>query len=264
MNLHEVYLAAQLAKNDNGGTNVDLSEYYTKSQTDSLISGKVDKVPGKGLSTNDFTNADKSKLDDLENYSDTEIKEKLADTVEQTALNRSTLGYQRKNLLLNNCSNKTRNGITATVNDDGSITLNGTNTTSTTAVLYWNMQTGATTDTVVGQYTGNRKWLPNGRYILSSLTAGVYLQMVFSEDNETERRYAGGSNGDSLFEITDDDKYVWTRLRIVSGASFDNVTVYPMIRLAEITDDTYEPYRPSIEERLTALENAILGGNSND
>lgn len=49
-----------------GSTSVDLTNYYTKTQTDTLLNGKVDKVSGKGLSTNDFTNAYKSILD---NYS---------------------------------------------------------------------------------------------------------------------------------------------------------------------------------------------------
>ncbi|MDR0872823.1 MAG: hypothetical protein LBN27_05065 [Prevotellaceae bacterium] len=35
---------------------VDLSSYYTKNETDLLFANKVDKVAGKGLSTNDFTN----------------------------------------------------------------------------------------------------------------------------------------------------------------------------------------------------------------
>ncbi|GHT34531.1 hypothetical protein FACS189434_10850 [Bacteroidia bacterium] len=35
---------------------VDLSSYYTKDETDLLFANKVDKVAGKGLSTNDFTN----------------------------------------------------------------------------------------------------------------------------------------------------------------------------------------------------------------
>lgn len=49
-----------------GSTSVDLTNYYTKGQTDTLLDSKVDKVSGKGLSTNDFTNAYKSTLD---NYS---------------------------------------------------------------------------------------------------------------------------------------------------------------------------------------------------
>lgn len=39
-----------------------------KTALEALIAGKVDKAEGKGLSANDFTNADKSKLDGLENY----------------------------------------------------------------------------------------------------------------------------------------------------------------------------------------------------
>ena len=40
--------------------------YYTKSQTDALLNGKVNVVEGKGLSTNDFTDADETKLDGIE------------------------------------------------------------------------------------------------------------------------------------------------------------------------------------------------------
>ena len=40
--------------------------YYTKAQTDALLNGKVSVVEGKGLSTNDFTDALKTKLDNIE------------------------------------------------------------------------------------------------------------------------------------------------------------------------------------------------------
>lgn len=42
---------------------------YLWGKVKSLVSGKVDAVSGKGLSSNDFTNADKTKLDGLSNYS---------------------------------------------------------------------------------------------------------------------------------------------------------------------------------------------------
>lgn len=66
-----------------GSTQIDLSGYYTSAQTDAaitaalntalanytttanlntLLSGKVDKEPSKGLSTNDYTNEEKTKL----------------------------------------------------------------------------------------------------------------------------------------------------------------------------------------------------------
>ena len=38
---------------------------YTRSETDNLLNNKVDKEQGKGLSTNDYTTAEKTKLSDL-------------------------------------------------------------------------------------------------------------------------------------------------------------------------------------------------------
>lgn len=40
--------------------------FYTKSQTDDLLDDKVDKVDGKGLSTEDYTTAEKTKLSNIE------------------------------------------------------------------------------------------------------------------------------------------------------------------------------------------------------
>ena len=68
---------------DKLGGEIDLSEYYTKAQVDSALENKVDKVTGKGLSTNDFTNADKTKLNSLENYDDTEVKSDI-ETLEES------------------------------------------------------------------------------------------------------------------------------------------------------------------------------------
>jgi hypothetical protein len=42
---------------------ISLDDYYTKTQTEVLLSNKVDKVTGKGLSTNDFTNTFKQAYD---------------------------------------------------------------------------------------------------------------------------------------------------------------------------------------------------------
>lgn len=40
----------------------DISDVYSKTQVDNLLANKVDKVSGKGLSTNDYTTAEKNKL----------------------------------------------------------------------------------------------------------------------------------------------------------------------------------------------------------
>lgn len=54
-----------------GNTKINLDDYYTKSETfsksetNALLSTKVDKEEGKGLSTNDFTAAEKEKLNGI-------------------------------------------------------------------------------------------------------------------------------------------------------------------------------------------------------
>jgi len=45
-----------------GDTDVDLSNYYTKTEVNGLLDNKVNKVDGKGLSTNDYTTDEKTKL----------------------------------------------------------------------------------------------------------------------------------------------------------------------------------------------------------
>ena len=60
-----------------GTTAPDLTLFYTKEESNTLLERKVDKVPNKQLSTNDFTNELKTKLEGLENYDDTELRNQV-------------------------------------------------------------------------------------------------------------------------------------------------------------------------------------------
>lgn len=73
-------LSVLFASNEGGGGGgtVDLSNYYTKPETNTLLETKVDKVEGKQLSTEDYTTEEKNKLAGLENYDDTDIKNDIA------------------------------------------------------------------------------------------------------------------------------------------------------------------------------------------
>ena len=75
-----------------GDTQVDLSNYVTKTELNTaladytntadlttLLAGKVDKVTGKGLSTNDYTTEEKTKLAGLSNYDDTALSGRVSD-----------------------------------------------------------------------------------------------------------------------------------------------------------------------------------------
>ena len=51
---------------------------YDDTELKGLINNKVDKVTGKGLSTNDYTTSEKNKLAGLSNYDDTEIRNTIS------------------------------------------------------------------------------------------------------------------------------------------------------------------------------------------
>lgn len=55
------------------------------------IDKKVDKQDGKGLSTNDFTDADKVKLNGLDNYDDTAIKNSISANTEAIETNKNSI-----------------------------------------------------------------------------------------------------------------------------------------------------------------------------
>lgn len=61
-----------------GNSSIDLSSYAKQADVDVALELKVDKVAGKELSSNDYTDAEKAKLAGLENYDDTQIRELIA------------------------------------------------------------------------------------------------------------------------------------------------------------------------------------------
>lgn len=60
-----------------GTSAADLSNMYTKEETDKLLDNKVDKVVGKGLSENNYTKEEKDKLASLINYDDSNLKNRV-------------------------------------------------------------------------------------------------------------------------------------------------------------------------------------------
>lgn len=240
MNLHEVLLASRIAgKNNVNGESADLSDYYTKSQTDSLISGKVNKINGMGLSQNSFTDAEKEKLSGLKNYDDTDVKADVSELASQAAINKFTLGYQTKNLLENLAVGKTLNGLTFTVNADKSVTLNGTLQSGKTSSFYLN-------EDLVLPKTVLKK------------TRG-FLIGAFSKSTGSWLATPVNTNTDT-FDASDfdyDNCFYKANIQRSDGAVYDDVVVYPMIYLPDMADDTYEPYRPSVAEYIANLEARI-------
>lgn len=79
-----------------GSTSVDLTNYYTKTQTDTLLDGKVDKVTGYGLSQENFTSAYKAQLD---NYTvDTILDSTSSNPIANSAVTNGLDAKQNKTL----------------------------------------------------------------------------------------------------------------------------------------------------------------------
>lgn len=113
---------------------------------------------------------------------------------------------------------KTSNGITYTVNSDGSVKVNGT----ATAISAFDLAKGVNFgNTSIYSYESENMVI--GNYVI--LTSGL--------DN--------GGDADTIFFRYDKDTKN-TSIVVKLGAVIDNVTVYPMIRDWNFTENTYQPY----------------------
>ena len=63
---------------------------------DEKLYEKVEKIPNKSLSTNDFTNGYKQKLDDLKNYDDTQIKKDISNIQKEQTIQNTDISNIKK------------------------------------------------------------------------------------------------------------------------------------------------------------------------
>ena len=103
------------------GINIPEYEKYDDTELRELIEKKVDKVEGKGLSTNDFTTEEKTKLAELSNYDDSELRGKVS-TVEQGISAKADKTYVDTEL--SKKQTKLIAGDNITILEDGTISAN--------------------------------------------------------------------------------------------------------------------------------------------
>lgn len=156
------------------------------------------------------------------------------------ALINQTLGYTKKNLLKNTAVTTTIQGITFTVNDDGSVTANGTAAVDETG-----------NSTVAKLILGTIELKKGMAYIVSGCPSDggkdIYRLILTNDGKGVAYDYGNG-----VEYISSEDQIVNVRIDIVAGTTVENLTFYPMIRSADIEDDTYEPY---VEDVKTTLNN---------
>ena len=143
-----------------------------------------------------------------------------------------------KNLLNTIITSQTVNGVTFTVNDDKSVTVNGT-----------------ATDTCIIPLTPSGLVFPSETYILSGCPLGG------NGANKYSLRWNGTAKivdeiGEGLSISPDASETVQFYILVRSGVTCNNLVFKPMLRLASIEDDTYEPYTEQILH-LDRVLNAI-------
>ena len=73
---------------------------------------------------------------------------------------------------------------------------------------------------------------------------GLIVQVAYKINNGKNNFFRSIPHNDS-FTVSEHAGYPWIRLFIKNGSTFDNETFYPMLRPADLKDDTYVPYAPS-------------------
>lgn len=147
------------------------------------------------------------------------------------------------NLLKNEAISKTHQGITFTVNTDGSIVLNGTSTAVATNVIGEIKATGEP-------------------YILSGVKNGAVstygIQVKDLTTNVWTDMYC--TDGDSIINPVYGHDYQFV-IYVRENKTLSNITIRPMIRKADIDDPTYRPYNPqAIQNQLNAQ--GVLGAKN--
>lgn len=150
----------------------------------------------------------------------------------------------RKNLLPNTAKSQTINGVTFTVNGDGSVTCNGT-VNGGTAVFWMPAIT-----------------LPAGQCSINGCPVGgsestTYKILIVANNKWLTNDVGSGAN----FTLTETST-VSVRMAIYNGYTCNNLTFYPMIRKADIEDDTYEPYIENTEVDVTLPAIPTLDGTN--
>lgn len=140
-----------------------------------------------------------------------------------------------KNLLPTDAAaTQTVNGITFTVNNDGTITINGT----ATALVTFALSRRTISFDIEKQYilSGFGEKTSSNAFIQINWGSGSYTQCTHEE-------YIFTPLGTGITSVI--------AIAIAAGESFSNYIIKPMIRLASIKDDTYVPYAKTNRE-LTA------------
>lgn len=174
-----------------------------------------------------------------------DIAESFANIRSDIAVNKSTLGYQRKNIL---DETGYLSSITSVTRGTKSISGNQITLTATAADCYTKPNADSDGGFRISVEAGTD-------YILSweSDNSNSGLVYVFMNGGTSSRK-AANNNGVKSLRFTTNSDTTFITIRLGVSNSGDSITYSNiMLRYADILDDTYEPYQPSLKEELESL-----------
>lgn len=177
--------------------------------------------------------------------------EQISQSAEQIYINKSADGLEKKNLLKIKNESFDNGSVTVTADDDGVMTINGT-----TGELYVGVPLTSSSA------FEDKKHIPNGRYILCTNGFSKYAVYVIGykyEDGVLVQRSLASCNDGSDVEFVVDDEYDYNfvELWLDRNTTFTNEKVWVMIRYSGIADNSWEPYKPSLQEQINELGERI-------
>ena len=151
-----------------------------------------------------------------------------------------------KNLLPNTMTDYTTNGITFTVNSNGTVTANGTSTARAQREV-------GTVELSAGDY------IVSAGFITTSYTGTAFL--IYTNNGSSVYVDLSGLSEKS-FTLTEQKTVKYMIDIRESGNTVNNLVYYPMIRKATETDSTYEPYSNIRPIRTMSAVNVVRNGET--
>lgn len=231
---------------------------------EALQADKVDKVDGKGLSTNDYTDEDKAAVSAEPRRADNTFSNALkgsknggafliddispvthemgvkvsSDTVEDlTAVKvrkqgKNLIPFPYRDLTL---GTSTYNGVDFTVYEDGSILINGTATKSTTEYLYNNV-----TD-LLGLKSGITISISKNASDDTQQGNVYFICNYYNSTGTMTQGLVASNTPSSTKTITDAWKGLGIYINIPNGKTVNNLLIKPQLEIGAIATE-YEPY----------------------
>lgn len=148
--------------------------------------------------------------------------------------------YVGKNMLDIAIQTQTVNGVTFTVNDDKSVNVSGVATKEAYIILPNSIDL----------------FVRGKQYVVSQ-----FVRIIeFNSSGAVISDYTA-KDGEYMFSLKANTDSIQIRLQGTYGGNCHNSTIYPMIRLSNITDSTYEPYVGGVPKEETTYKNVMIVKN---